>query len=275
LTALLEIADLSKRFEAKRLFKAREPRLAVDNVTLSVAQGETLGIVGESGSGKSTLLRMILHLIRPSAGRILYRGEDVWAMSGVELLRYRRQVQPIFQDPASSFNPRQRIGAILSAPLEVHGIGSRRERKATVAGMLAQVGLPANYARRFPHQLSGGQRQRVAIARAIIVKPSLILADEPTSALDVSVQAQILNLLGETKKTFGLTSIFVSHNLAVIRHVSDRVAVMRQGEIVETGLTETVFSKPRHAYTQTLLDAVSGRLSNNGAQGPMEELSDA
>ena len=268
MTALLEIAGLSKRFEAKRLFKAREPRLAVDNIALSVVQGETLGIVGESGSGKSTLLRMILHLIRPSAGRILYRGEDVWAMSGAELLRYRRQVQPIFQDPASSFNPRQRIGAILAAPLEVHGIGNRHERNATVAGTLVQVGLPADYVRRFPHQLSGGQRQRVAIARAIIVKPSLILADEPTSALDVSVQAQILNLLGETKKTFGLTSVFVSHNLAVIRHVSDRVAVMRQGEIVETGLTETVFSKPRHAYTQTLLDAVLG-------SGPMEELSDA
>jgi peptide/nickel transport system ATP-binding protein len=162
----------------------------------------------------------------------------------------------VFQDPASSFNPRQTIGTILSAPLEVHGIGDAGERRLRVAETLSQVGLPVEFTRRYPHQLSGGQRQRVAIARAIILRPQLVLADEPTSALDVSVQAQILNLFRETQKKLGLTTIFVSHNLAVIRYLSDQVAVMRQGEIVEQGATETVFSTPRHAYTRALLDAV-------------------
>jgi ABC-type glutathione transport system ATPase component len=252
---LLVINNVTKSFDLPGFAVRRNPP-AVKNVTLTVDPGATFGIVGESGSGKSTLLRMILRLIRPTSGEILYRGRDVWKMAGRELQQLRLEVQAVFQDPASSFNPRQTIGAILSAPLEVHSLGIARERMARVAETLAQVGLPAEFMRRYPHQLSGGQRQRVAIARAIILRPLLVLADEPTSALDVSVQAQILNLFRDTQKKLGLTTIFVSHNLAVIRYLSDQVAVMRQGEIVEQGATETVFTAPRHPYTRALLEAV-------------------
>jgi peptide/nickel transport system ATP-binding protein len=253
---LLHVAGVWKSFDAGSRLIARTSPAAVKNVTVSVEAGQTLGIVGESGSGKSTLLRMILRLVKPTAGQILYRDRDIWKVTGAELLQLRREVQAIFQDPASSFNPRQKIGAILSAPLEVHGLGDRQEREAKVVETLKQMGLPAEFVRRYPHQLSGGQRQRVAIARAIILKPSLVLADEPTSALDVSVQAQILNLFRETKEKLGLTTIFVSHNLAIIRYLSDHIAVMRQGEIVETGRSEDVFSNPRHSYTQALLEAL-------------------
>jgi len=252
---LLSVEGLSKRFDTGALLRRPGP-LAVANISLTLAEGETLGVVGESGSGKSTLLRMVLRLIRPTSGRITYKGRDLWGLSGADLRRARREIQAIFQDPASSFNPRQRIGTILRAPLDVHGIGAPRERKAKVAEILDQVGLPLEFARRFPHQLSGGQRQRVAIGRAIIMGPTLVLADEPTSALDVSVQAQILNLFREINLTLGLSSIFVSHNLAVVRYVSDRVAVMKEGEIVETGPSETVFANPQHPYTRALLDAV-------------------
>src|SRR5215213_2566278 len=251
---LLGVNDLTKSFDTPGFATRNSP--AVRKVTLAVEKGGTLGIVGESGSGKSTLLRMILRLVRPTSGQILYRSRDVWKLSGGELRGFRREVQAIFQDPASSFNPRQTIGAILSAPLEVHGKGDARERAWRISETLTQVGLPSDFIRRYPHQLSGGQRQRVAIARAIILRPMLVLADEPTSALDVSVQAQILNLFRETKEKLGLTMIFVSHNLAVIRYLSDHVAVMRQGEIVEAGLSEVVFSNPQHAYTQALLEAV-------------------
>jgi len=262
---LLEVEHVSKRFDGGGLFQRQSPP-AVNDVSLSLAPGETLGIVGESGSGKSTLLRMMLRLIRPSAGRILYKGRDIWTLSGADLLGVRREIQAIFQDPASSFNPRQRIGSILRAPLDVHAIGAPQERDAKVADTLNRVGLPAEFARRFPHQLSGGQRQRVAIGRAIIMGPSLVLADEPTSALDVSVQAQILNLFREINRTLGLSSVFVSHNLAVVRYLSDRVAVMKQGEIVEAGPSETVFGSPRHPYTQALLSAVPDPRRRRGGQ---------
>jgi ABC-type glutathione transport system ATPase component len=251
---LLVINDLTKSFDTPG-FASRNPP-AVRKAMLAVEKGGTFGIVGESGSGKSTLLRMMLRLVRPTSGQILYRNRDVWKMSGAELRGFRREVQAVFQDPASSFNPRQTIGAILSAPLEVHGLGDARERSWRISETLTQVGLPPDFIRRYPHQLSGGQRQRVAIARAIILRPMLVLADEPTSALDVSVQAQILNLFRETQRKLGLTTIFVSHNLAVIRYLSDQVAVMRQGEIVESGATEMVFSAPSHPYTRALLDAV-------------------
>jgi ABC-type glutathione transport system ATPase component len=251
---LLVLNDLTKSFDTPG-FASRNPP-AVRKVTLSVDKGGTLGIVGESGSGKSTLLRMILRLVRPTSGQILYGSRDVWKMSRAELRAFRREVQAVFQDPASSFNPRQTIGTILSAPLEVHRMGDSRDRSWRVSETLTQVGLPSNFVSRYPHQLSGGQRQRVAIARAIILRPMLVLADEPTSALDVSVQAQILNLFRETQRKLGLTTIFVSHNLAVIRYLSDQVAVMRQGEVVESGATEMVFSAPRHPYTRALLDAV-------------------
>jgi peptide/nickel transport system ATP-binding protein len=252
----IEIVDLGKTFEQRRLFGGGPGFRAVRNVTLSVERGRTLGIVGESGSGKSTLLRMVLRLIRPSEGMIRIGGQDIWALRPGELKAFRRRVQPIFQNPASSFNPRQSIGAILQAPLEVHGIGDRASRRRDVAELLERVGLPADVATRYPHQLSGGQKQRVAIARAVILRPEIVLADEPTSALDVSVQAQVLDLFEETQREMGLTAIFVSHNLAVIRQISDWVAVMRLGEVVEYGPVEQIFAAPRHDYTRTLLEAV-------------------
>jgi ABC-type glutathione transport system ATPase component len=250
--ALLELQSLFKRFEKRG---GPTDQWAVNNVNLSVAAGETLGIVGESGSGKSTLLRMALRLTKPSSGTILFKGKDVWAASRAELFAMRREIQAIFQDPASSFNPRHRIGEILEAPLAVHGQGDRDARRLAVKQTMSLIGLPEDFTTRYPHQLSGGQRQRVAIARAIILKPSVVLADEPTSALDVSIQAQILNLLQETKQRLGLTMIFVSHNLAVVRHVSDRVAVMRKGEVLEVADCETLFSNPRHDYTKALIAA--------------------
>ena len=268
---LLEIENVSKRFDPGGFFRSPGP-LAVNNVNLSVEAGQTLGIVGESGSGKSTLLRTVLRLIKPTSGRIIYKGRDLWALRGAELQAVRREVQAIFQDPASSFNPRQRIGAILRAPLDVHGIGQRNERDDRVSETLTRVGLPPEFAHRYPHQLSGGERQRVAIGRAIIMGPSLVLADEPTSALDVSVQAQILNLFRETKKSLGLTSVFVSHNLAVVRYLSDQVAVMKQGEVVESGPSETIFASPQHPYTRALLDSVPDpRRHRSRTSSPLRE----
>jgi ABC-type oligopeptide transport system ATPase subunit len=253
---LLEINDASKDFPVGGSLWSSGKFRAVDRVTLDVRPGETLGIVGESGSGKSTLLRLVLRLLRPTAGHVLFEGRDLWSLSRASLRQVRRRMQAVFQDPTSSFNPRQSIGAILSAPLEVHGIGTRASRREKVAETLGLVGLDASFAERHPHQLSGGQRQRVAIARAIILRPSLVLADEPTSALDVSVQAQVLNLFKAMKRELGLTYVFVSHNLGVIRYVSDRVAVMRLGQVVEMGASEAIFSDPQHEYTKALLSAV-------------------
>jgi ABC-type glutathione transport system ATPase component len=253
---LISASNLVKSFDRIGLLGRVSGPKVVDGISLAVGAGETLGIVGESGSGKSTLLRMILRLIRPTSGEVRLNGRDVWAARGGDLKTIRRQMQAVFQDPASSFNPRQTIGAILSAPLEVHDIGTRPSRLRLVGETLERVGLSAAMAARYPHQLSGGQRQRVAIARAIILKPAVVLADEPTSALDVSVQAQILKLFQETKRDLGLTAIFVSHNLAVIRQVSDRVAVMRRGEVVEAGPVEQVFANPQSDYTRALIAAV-------------------
>jgi len=253
---LLEVHRASRTFSAGVSPFSREVLTAVDDVSLRLEPGRTLGVVGESGSGKSTLLRMALRLIRPTSGKILFEGRDIWTLSGRELLAVRRRMQAIFQDPASSFNPRQSIEAILAAPLEVHRIGTAAGRARTVAETLELVGLSATYASRRPHQLSGGQSQRVAIARAIILRPSLILADEPTSALDVSVQAQILALLQKTNRELGLACVFVSHNLGVIRFIADDVAVMRRGKIVELGSVEQVFEAPREEYTRALIAAV-------------------
>jgi len=253
---LVEVRSVSKNFVGGGPFWRRREVQAVVDVDLEVLPGETVGIVGESGSGKSTLLRIILRLVRPTAGTVLFEGHDIGKLPSRELRAVRRRVQAVFQDPTASFNPRQSIGAALAAPLEVHGIGDRAARARQVAETLELVGLEAAFVSRYPHQLSGGQRQRAAIARAIMLRPSLLLADEPTSALDVSVQAQILNLFKQTKRELGLTFIFVSHNLGVIRYVSDRVAVMHRGRIVEWGTAEAVFSNPQHEYTQTLLAAV-------------------
>ena len=255
-TPLLEVRSASKQFSIGSRWFGGTHFTAVDTVSLSLMPGETLGIVGESGSGKSTLLRMILRLGRPTTGNLMFEGKDIWQSSGSELLAVRRRMQAVFQDPASSFNPRQSIGTVLAAPLEVHNIGDTKSRMAKVAETLELVGLPPSYMTRHPHQLSGGQRQRVAIARAIILRPSLLLADEPTSALDVSVQAQILALLQTINRELGLACVFVSHNLGVVRTIADRVAVMRRGEIVETGKTQTVFESPQHPYTQALLAAI-------------------
>ena len=253
---LLEVRNASRTFSTGTSPFSRGVFTAVDDVSLRLERNRTLGVVGESGSGKSTLLRMILRLIRPTSGQILFEGRDVWTLSGRELLAVRRRMQAIFQDPASSFNPRQSIAAILAAPLEVHGVGTASERAKRVAETLELVGLSPSYASRRPHQLSGGQRQRVAIARAIILRPALIVADEPTSALDVSVQAQILALLQKTNRELGLACVFVSHNLGVIGVVADEVAVMRRGKIVEAGSVEQTFDAPRHDYTRALIDAV-------------------
>ncbi len=252
---IIRVSKLSKSFGHNGLFVGRQGPLAVNNVSFDVYAGETLGIVGESGSGKSTLLRMILRLIRPTAGTVHLKGRDIWAMSDARRT-LPRDMQAIFQDPASSFNPRQTINAILTAPLDVHDVGTRSTRREAVAESLERVGLSLDMAKRLPHQLSGGQKQRVAIARAILLKPAVVLADEPTSSLDVSVQAQVLKLFLQTKQDLNLTMVFVSHNLAVIRQVSDRVAVMRGGELVESGSAADIFERPQTDYTRDLIAAV-------------------
>jgi ABC-type glutathione transport system ATPase component len=253
---ILQFRGVTKNFETGLLPWTRRRVRAVDAVSVDLQPGETLGIVGESGSGKSTLLRLALRLERPSAGEVLFEGRNIAALAGGELKAVRRRIQAVFQDPASSFNPRQTVGQILLAPLEVHRMGAEPVRRKQVGDTLNLVGLNAGFMERYPHQLSGGQRQRVAIARAIILRPSLVVADEPTSALDVSVQAQILNLFKQTKRELGLTYLFVSHNLGVIRYVSDRVAVMRLGRIVECGTAHEIFTNPQHDYTRALLAAV-------------------
>ena len=253
---LLEVRNASKQYLTGSRWFGGSKFTAVNDVSLSLMPGETLGIVGESGSGKSTLLRMMLRLVRPTGGEVFFEGKNIWQLSGKELLSVRRRMQAVFQDPASSFNPRQNIATVLAAPLEVHDIGDHKSRMSKVAETLELVGLSPSYMARHPHQLSGGQRQRVAIARAIILRPSLLLADEPTSALDVSVQAQILALLQTINRELGLACVFVSHNLGVVRSITDRVVVMRGGENVETGATQTVFEAPQHSYTQALLAAV-------------------
>jgi ABC-type glutathione transport system ATPase component len=255
-TPILQFRGVTKIFESGLLPWTRRQACAVDAVSVDLQAGETLGIVGESGSGKSTLLRLALRLERPSSGEVLFEGRNIAALARHELKAVRRRMQAVFQDPTASFNPRQTVGRILLAPLEVHGIGAGPTRRKHVGDTLELVGLNAGFMERYPHQLSGGQRQRIAIARAIILRPALVVADEPTSALDVSVQAQILNLFKQTRRELGLTYLFVSHNLGVIRYVSDRVAVMRLGQIVECGTAHDIFTNPKHEYTRALLAAV-------------------
>jgi len=226
---------------------------AVDGVSLDVAPGETLGLVGESGCGKSTLCRTILQLLEPTSGSVRFDGREIVGLRGRRLQPLRRQMQMIFQDPYASLNPRKRVGDIVGDPLRLHGLASGRELQRQVQELLERVGLGPEHYGRFPHEFSGGQRQRIGIARALALRPKLIIADEPVSALDVSIQAQIINLLDELQDEFKLTYIFVAHDLGVIRHVSDRIAVMYLGKVVEIGPAEEVYSNPIHPYTLSLL----------------------
>ena len=229
---------------------------AVDGVTFDIMQGETLGLVGESGCGKSTTGRAILQLYRPTAGQVVFEGQDLTTMKGEELRRQRRRMQMIFQDPYASLNPRMTVGAIVGEPLEVHNIAKGNERKERVQELLRIVGLNPYFINRYPHEFSGGQRQRIGVARALAVNPAFIVADEPISALDVSIQAQIINLLEELQQQFGLTYLFIAHDLSVVRHISDRVAVMYLGKIVELTTRQEIFENPLHPYSQALLSAV-------------------
>ncbi|MFS2222710.1 ATP-binding cassette domain-containing protein [Pantoea sp. B65] len=250
----LELCSLSRSFRLNRgLFKAPGEILAVDNISLRIRRGETLGLVGESGCGKSTLAKMLLGLLAPSAGNVLIEGREIDAADRRKL---SARIQPIFQDPYSSLNPRRTVADVVEVALRLHNIGTPAERKKQVRDMLDMVGMPSRTHSQYPGQLSGGQRQRVAIARALILRPEILICDEPTSALDVSVQAQILNLLLALKQEFSLTYLFISHNLSVVEHLVDHVAVMRKGRIVEQGTREQIFSQPQHPYTRALLASV-------------------
>lgn len=254
--ALLSAKHLSKTFSGGRAFGiAASVTKAVDDVSLDIMPGETLALVGESGSGKSTLGRILARLTKADKGRVTLAGTDLLSLEGASLRQERRKVQMIFQDPYASLDPRQSIGAAIAEPIRIQTALSKAARQERVAQLLTRVGLSPDMARRFPHEFSGGQRQRVAIARAIAAGPELVIADEPTSALDVSIQAQILELLSDLKSENGLTMLFISHDLAVVRQVADRVAVMRQGRILELGPTEAVWGAPRHPYSKALIDA--------------------
>jgi oligopeptide transport system ATP-binding protein len=256
---LVEVDHLVKHFPIKRgiIFDKEIGRVrAVDDVSFSVARCETLGLVGESGCGKSTLARTVLQLLEPTSGSVRFDGKEIVGLKGRELQSMRRQMQMIFQDPYASLNPRKRVSQIIGEPLTLHNVASGQDQKREVQELLERVGLNPEHYTRHPHEFSGGQRQRIGIARALALRPKLIIADEPVSALDVSIQAQIINLLEDLQGEFDLTYIFVAHDLGVVRHVSDRIAVMYLGKIVEIGPAEEIYANPIHPYTLSLLSAV-------------------
>ena len=257
-TLLLDVRDVVKHFPVKgRTLRKGSARVhAVDGVSLSVRAGETLGLVGESGCGKSTLARVMTALQPATAGNVLFKGQDITRLRRGRMRPIRRHIQMVFQDPYGSLNPRRRVGSILGDPFAVHGIASGPERKRRVQELMEVVGLSPEHFNRFPAEFSGGQRQRIGIARALALRPDLIVCDEPVSALDVSIQAQILNLIEDLQVEFGLTYVFIAHDLSVVRHVSNRVAVMYLGRIAEVGPVEEIYSKARHPYTASLLSAV-------------------
>jgi oligopeptide/dipeptide ABC transporter ATP-binding protein len=259
LVPLLEISDLARHYDVKRgLILGRTVGVvrAVDGISFSLERGETLALVGESGCGKSTTARLVLRLIDPTAGRIWFEGTDITELTGEPLRKLRRRMQIVFQDPFASLNPRMTVGEILEEPLIVHAIGDRTGRRDRVRDLLGLVGLAPYHAQRYPHEFSGGQRQRIGIARALAVEPALIVCDEPVSALDVSIQAQVVNLLKDLQVRLGLSYLFIAHDLAVVKHVADRVAVMYLGQIVEIAAKDALFADPRHPYTRTLLAAI-------------------
>jgi oligopeptide/dipeptide ABC transporter ATP-binding protein len=255
---LLKVEKLSKEFVAERTIFGRPLKTvrAVDDVSFEIARGETLALVGESGCGKSTLGRLIMRLIEPSGGTAELSGEDISTLSGKALLSLRKRVQLVFQDPFSSLNPRMTVGQAIAEPLMLHDIVPAAERPARVRELLSAVGLSPQHMHRYPHEFSGGQRQRIVIARALASQPELVVCDEPVSALDVSIRSQVLNLLADLQKQFGFTYLFISHDLSVVRHIADRVAVMYLGRIVEIGDTEDVFVRPRHPYTRALIASI-------------------
>ncbi|GAB6164085.1 dipeptide ABC transporter ATP-binding protein [Thermostilla marina] len=256
--SLLEVKHLKKYFPVRKGIFSRIAGYvkAVDDVSLSIAEGETLGLVGESGCGKTTTGRTILRLLEPTSGTVLFDGDDVAAAKGDTLRKLRRKMQIVFQDPFSSLNPRMTVSSIIEEGLIVHRMGDARKRREIVMQTLESVGLPADAANRYPHEFSGGQRQRICIARALAVRPRFIVLDEPISALDVSIQSQIINLLTELRSKFNLTYLFISHDLSVVEYLSDRVAVMYLGQIVETAASSELYARPAHPYTQALLSAI-------------------
>jgi peptide/nickel transport system ATP-binding protein/oligopeptide transport system ATP-binding protein len=270
---LLVVRDLVKHFPIRKGLLQREVARvhAVDGISFDVRRGETFGLVGESGCGKSTTARLITRLLAPTSGSVVYDGQDISAWPERKIRPLRRDVQMIFQDPYASLNPRRSIGTIIGEPLRLLGIGDRNERRTRVRDVMERVGLNPEHFNRYPHEFSGGQRQRIGIARAIVLEPKLIVADEPVSALDVSIQAQVLNLLQELRDEMGLTLVFIAHDLSVVRHMCDRIAVMYLGKIVELASSDRLYTHPRHPYTGALLSAVPVAKASAGRRRVMLE----